>query len=104
MILRVNGNTFLKMAQYSSAGEFDKGKKDGYWKAFTSTGKLKSEVTYDKGSGEYREYYESGKLKLKGRIVEGKRQGKWEFFYEDGKKEGTCEYDKGKGTYYGYYP
>ena len=57
---------FFEDGTISSAGEFDEGKKDGYWKSFTAGGKLKSEVTYDKGSGEYREYYENGKLKVKG--------------------------------------
>jgi len=96
---------FFEDGTVSSTGDFDKGRKEGYWKAFSSTGKLKSEVTLDKsGAGDYVEYYESGKTKVKGRIVEQKRQGKWEFLYEDGKREGICEYDKGKGTYYGYYP
>ena len=65
---------------------------------------LRSETTYNKGSGEYREYYPSGKLLRKGNLVDEKRQGKWEYYYEDGKLEGTCVYDKGKGTYYGYFP
>jgi len=54
--------------------------------------------------GEYREYFASGKLKVKGQLAEEKNQGKWQYFYEDGKLEGECNFDKGKGTYSGYYP
>ncbi|HYG01274.1 MAG TPA: toxin-antitoxin system YwqK family antitoxin [Chryseosolibacter sp.] len=83
---------------YSSAGQ-----KSGYWKTYSPDGKVKSEITYEKGVGEYREYYASGKLKVKGKIIQDKKEGKWEYFYEDGVKEGECEYSNGKGTYFGYY-
>jgi antitoxin component YwqK of YwqJK toxin-antitoxin module len=95
---------YFEDGSLSSSGLFNQGKKDDYWKTFSAGGKMKSEVTYDKGSGEYREYYESGKLKAKGQLVDDKRQGPWEFYYEDGKREGTCDYVNGKGTYYGYFP
>src|SRR5690606_16330805 len=65
---------------------------------------LKSEVTYDLGSGEFREYYSSGKLRRKGNIVNEKRHGQWLYYFEDGKLEGTCDYKHGTGTYFGYYP
>lgn len=89
----------------SSSGEFKNGKKTGDWKTYTDNGQVKSEVTLSQGTGQYREYYASGKLKVKGMMKEdGKRHGKWEFFYEDGKKEGECDFVNDKGTYYGYYP
>jgi antitoxin component YwqK of YwqJK toxin-antitoxin module len=88
----------------SSTGNFNDGKKGGYWSVYNTDGTLKSETTYDEGSGEYREYYKNGKLKIKGKILNDKREGKWEFYYEDGKREGECEYVNGKGIYHGYFP
>jgi uncharacterized protein len=88
----------------SSSGSFAEGRKDGYWKTFDPTGTLKSEINFEKGSGEYREFYSGGKLKVKGRVEEGKRHGKWEFYFENGVREGYCDYIKDKGVYRGYYP
>lgn len=88
----------------STAGEYVNGEKNGYWKSLNLDGSMKSEVTYNKGDGEFREYYPSGKLKAKGAMVDGKKQGHWEYFSEDGKLEGDCTFDKGKGLYKGYYP
>lgn len=88
----------------NTTGEFSAGKKNGYWKTFDTDGKLKSDVTFEKGSGEYKEYYADGKIKVKGRYLNEKRQGKWQFFYQDGTTEGECDYVDGKGVYKGYYP
>jgi len=64
---------------------------------------LKGEGVYDAGSGEYKEFYESGKLKLTGAVVDGKSDGKWEYFYESGEKEGEAIFEEGKGEFTGYY-
>lgn len=97
-------NYYFEDGTISSSGEFVGGKKNGYWSTLNHDGSVKSEVTFNKGTGEYREYYPGKKLKVKGQIVDGKNQGHWEYFYPDGKAEGECEFDKGKGTYKGYYP
>lgn len=88
----------------STVGEFVGGKKNGYWTSFNRDGSLKSEVTYDLGSGDYREYYPDKKLRVKGRIVDGNNEGNWSYYAPDGKIEGECNFVKGKGTYQGYYP
>ena len=88
----------------SSSGEFVGGQKNGYWSSFHTDGSLKNEITFNNGSGEFREYHSNGKLKIKGMVVNGKNQGKWQYFFPDGKLEGECDYDQGKGTYTGYYP
>jgi uncharacterized protein len=87
----------------SSAGSYTAGKKEGQWKAYDVNGALRSEASFDKGTGDYREFFNNGTLKVKGRIVEGKRQGRWEFYNGDGTREGYCDYEKDKGIYYGYY-
>ncbi len=96
-------NYYFEDGVASSNGEFVGGKKNGYWSSLHKDGS-KSEVTYNKGFGDLREYYPNGKLKAKGQVADGKNQGKWQYYFEDGKLEGDCEFDKGKGTYYGYYP
>lgn len=96
---------FFETGNLSSAGEYKNGRKIGNWKTYSASGQLKSDHTLTQGAGEYKEYYPSGKLKLKGVMIEdGRRQGKWEYYYEDGTKEGECDYVNDKGTYYGYYP
>ncbi len=97
-------NYFFEDGSVSTTGEYVGGKKHGYWSAYHATGKLQSEITYNEGSGEYREYYPSMKLKAKGMIREGVNHGIWKYFYEDGKLEGECEFDRGKGNYTGYFP
>jgi antitoxin component YwqK of YwqJK toxin-antitoxin module len=95
---------YFENGTLSSTGDFAEGKKIGYWKVTNADGSVKSEITYDKNYGDYREYFASGKLKSKGKFIDDKKKGKWEYFYEDGKKEGECEFEKGKGVYYGYFP
>jgi uncharacterized protein len=99
-----NWEYFHDDGSLASSGSFQEGKKTGYWKTVAADGKMKSEVTFDKGYGEYREYYPDGKLKCKGKMVNEKKDGKWEYFYPDGKREGECVFQNGKGVYYGYYP
>jgi antitoxin component YwqK of YwqJK toxin-antitoxin module len=97
-------NYYFEDGTTSTTGEFIGGKKDGYWASFNNNGSVKSEITYNDGSGEYRELHPDGKLKVKGTVVNGMNEGKWEYYFNDGKLEGQCEFDKGKGMYYGYYP
>jgi antitoxin component YwqK of YwqJK toxin-antitoxin module len=88
----------------SSSGIFAGGQKNGYWSTFNRDGSVSSETMYERGTGEYKEFYTDRKLKVKGTIREGKREGAWQFFRPDGSKEGECLYTEGKGTYTGYYP
>jgi antitoxin component YwqK of YwqJK toxin-antitoxin module len=88
----------------SAKGQYVGGKKNGYWCSFNGSGRLRSEITYQNGTGEFREYYDDGKLRRKGPVVDGKNEGRWQYFFPDGKLEGECVYVKGTGTYQGYYP
>ena len=88
----------------TAVGSYTEGRKTGYWKTVATDGTLRSEITYERGVGEYREYYPDGKLQVKGQIANDLREGKWEFFYPDGKLEGECNYENGRGVYKGYYP
>jgi uncharacterized protein YdhG (YjbR/CyaY superfamily) len=41
-------------------------------------------ASYPKKSGEYKEFFASGHLKLQGKMKNGERQGAWQFFRSDG--------------------
>ncbi|MEO5603798.1 MAG: hypothetical protein ABIR06_22965 [Cyclobacteriaceae bacterium] len=88
----------------SRSGPFENGLKTGEWKSFYANGSQSSVVTIQNGTGEHREYYPSGKLKLQGKTIQENREGKWEFFYESGEREGECNFQSGKGIFYGYFP
>jgi uncharacterized protein len=95
---------YFEDGKVSSSGEYGShGVKIGNWKTFNENGTVKSEVEYNQGTGDYREYFANGNLKTKGRIINSKKVGKWEFYYENGKLEGECEYKANKGTYLGYF-
>ena len=69
------------------------------------TGNIQSEANYnDTETGEYTEFYPSGKLKISGQYTEGKHDGIWKYYYEEGLIEGSCNYNQGTGYYKGYTP
>jgi len=59
-------------------------------------GKLSSIGNYSYSEiGEWKEYYENGKLKSIGKYGDyGKRIGKWKHYKENGKLDETYNYDK----------
>jgi uncharacterized protein len=62
-------------------------KKDGPWiEYFTGTKIKKYEVTYmnDKKNGEFREYYQNGKIKAEGKYLNDKMNDQWKFYNQDG--------------------
>ena len=61
MSLPANGNITSKMESLALPANLDDGKRNGHWKTLNAGGSLHSEITYDKGSGEYREYYDERK-------------------------------------------
>jgi len=63
----------------------------------------RGEGAFSNGSGEYRQYYKSGALKVEGQLKNGKNDGTWEYFYVNGEKEGVCNFNDGIGEYNGYY-
>ncbi len=55
--------------------------------------------TYTTGkSGEYKEYYENGKIKLEGYYKTGKRIGLWKWYHEDGAFNTDFDYKDGSGA------
>jgi antitoxin component YwqK of YwqJK toxin-antitoxin module len=49
--------------------------------------KSEAEVKEGKRHGRYRQYYEDGTLKLRGKYANNKPKGTWKYYTEDGKFE-----------------
>ncbi|MFT5780114.1 MAG: antitoxin component YwqK of YwqJK toxin-antitoxin module [Crocinitomicaceae bacterium] len=54
--------------------------------------------------GDYQEYFDSGKMKVRGKYEDGKKIGEWDSFHPGGKKMNLIRYKDGKkhGWCYGY--
>jgi uncharacterized protein (TIGR02145 family) len=67
---------------------------NGEWKTFYESGKLESVGNYKDGeqNGKWEWYYESGKLKSVGNYKDGKAHGESRGFYEDGKLQSVGNY------------
>ena len=48
--------------------------------------------------GEWKEYYESGKLKRTGNYVTSRKQGEWKEYYESGELKSTVDYNFGRAS------
>ena len=98
-----------------------KGVPEGVRREYDSTGnviksyifhngiKLGEGIVDDNGKkqGPWKEYYESGAIKAKGKYINGKPAGEWHYYYEDGKTEIEGAYtSKGQkdGQWWWYYP
>ncbi|MCC6599830.1 MAG: hypothetical protein IT223_04055 [Crocinitomicaceae bacterium] len=87
-------------------GNFRDDIKEGLWKKYWPSGKLRSEMTYENGrpSGAYRLFYENGQQEEQGIWVNNKNTGEfkryytngnmqqWFLFLENGKRNGLQKY------------
>jgi uncharacterized protein len=75
----------------------EKGERDGNWKEYYDDGKLKAEGRYDKDKkiGDWKFYHRSGTLEQEGSYAEGKPEGAWKWYYEDGQLLRDESYYKG---------
>jgi antitoxin component YwqK of YwqJK toxin-antitoxin module len=101
---------FYPNAQVKSEGSYNKGVEEGVHRFYTLEGKVESAKIYRKGrvigegivdaegrrQGDWKEFYETGQLRSKGRYKDNKRTGPWIFYYEDGKVEQEGTYRDGK--------
>lgn len=65
----------------------EKGERNGYWKEYFDSGKLKAEGIYsmDRKTGEWKYYHQNGNLEQIGSFNEkGQYTGDWKWFYENG--------------------
>ncbi|MCF8257170.1 MAG: hypothetical protein K9J06_06435 [Flavobacteriales bacterium] len=96
-------------AQVSSVGSYVKGVEEGVHRFYSMDGKVESARIYRVGKvigegivdpegkrqGEWKEFYETGELRSKGRYENNKREGRWVFYYRTGKVEQEGDYRKG---------
>lgn len=70
---------------------------------FYETGETKGVGELNEGTGEYKEYYISGKLKVVGHFQDDLNHGDWIYYDEEGNVEGKASFENGIGDYEGYY-
>lgn len=101
-------------------GTFKKGLPDGVFRQYDEKGNLDSAKVYSGGKllrqgkmddqgreqGEWKEFYENGKLRAIGNYVDGKREGIWKFSHENDSLEQIGKFVKGKpeGEWKWFYP
>lgn len=115
-------NTILKIEYYDAvskngdsvkkfSGSFIHNKPIGVHRYYDIYGKINSSKLFDSNSnligegivdeegnkiGNWKFYYNSGKLKSKGNYVKNKRSGTWSFYFENGKIEQTGNFENDK--------
>ena len=83
----VQGFVFKNGAVVGEGIVSDDGVKDGSWKEYYDSGKLRALGAYDKGKqvGEWIYYYPDGKVEQRGKFSKtGKFEGNWKWFFPDG--------------------
>ena len=101
-------------------GTYKKGVPEGVFRQYDDKGNIDSAKVFSMGrllrqgrmdnqgreQGEWKEFYESGRLRAIGNYVDGKREGVWKFSYENDSLEQTGAYVSGKpnGPWTWYYP
>ena len=62
---------------------------------------LIEQITYNSNSfknGDYKSYYENGKLKSEGKYSNNLQEGLWNYYFKNGKLKGTGSFLHGEGT------
>lgn len=110
---------FHPNAQVKSEGSYNKGVEEGIHRFYSMEGKIESSKIYRKGrvvgegivdaegrkQGDWREFYETGELRSRGKYKDNRREGLWVFYYLDGKVEQEGNYRIGRpdGDWKWYY-
>jgi len=83
----LNSTVFDEFGDKKSEGKFNKnGLKNGEWKNFYSSGKIKGNGSYKNGkkTGMWCFYYKNGNIEEKGLYQNDKTNGVWKWFYQSG--------------------
>ncbi len=88
-----------------SEGMLKDGAAEGEWKWYFDSGKINKTLSYKGGreNGYYKEYYETGQVESEGNYVNGNSEGVFKFYSEEGVLTGEVEYSRGKIKKYSYY-
>jgi uncharacterized protein len=112
---------YYESGKIKESGGFIEGKPVGIHRAYTEEGKITTSTVYssvgtlegeglydDDGNrqGEWKEYFENGKVKASGKYKDNRREGAWKYFFENGTVEQKGQYKNGKedGIWTWYYP
>ncbi len=113
-------NTYYANGVLKSSGGFKDGKPVGIQRDYNEEGKVNGSKVYDDNGvllstgivgkegdkfGNWKDFYESGKLKAKGKYKNNKRIEEWTFYFENGAVEQIGNYKNGKpdGEWKWYY-
>ena len=91
-------------------GTYKKGVPEGVFRQYDAAGNLDTAKVYASGrllrqgkidnqgreQGEWKEYYESGKIKSTGNYIDGKKEGIWKSAFENDSLEQFGAFSKGK--------
>ena len=67
-----------------SKGLYINGLRNGTWVSFFENGKKKSEQFYQNSTSWYVEYFETGSIKMEGKMIAGVSDSLWTYYYENG--------------------
>lgn len=91
--------TYHSNGQLKSVGTRDgDSKKTGEWRTYFESGKLKSIIQYQNGveHGKWITYFESGNISSEGQFTNGTKSGKWNYYYPSGKLKSRTNYATGE--------
>ncbi|MEQ9218773.1 MAG: membrane-binding protein [Cyclobacteriaceae bacterium] len=83
---------YFENGSEKSSGVYYKDQKEGIWNYFYEDGIVKAQAFYERGTGNYKEFYPSGAVKNEGKNIEEKSVGRWRYYYESGELEAEGEY------------
>lgn len=91
---------FYESGKLQSEGDYQEGRKAGFWQAFYESGKLQSEGHYHQGGeiGLWRYFYENGTLKSEGAYEEKQKVDVWKYYNEKGELTSIDEHSE-EGIY-----
>lgn len=97
---------YYESGAVKTRGEFFAGKKEKIWNSFYEDGEIKSQIYYSNDRGEYKEFFNSGKLKASGLKLREKNEGAWEYYFENGALQARGGYISGvkQGLWEFYHP
>ncbi|MDH5380388.1 MAG: hypothetical protein OEW75_06035, partial [Cyclobacteriaceae bacterium] len=89
-----------------STGQFINNEPTGNWSFYFESGKLKMKMrVVGHNSGFWQYFYETGTVSMEGEIINNSREGKWKFYFESGelKAEGDFVDSKMQGAWNFFY-
>ncbi|MDH3709996.1 MAG: membrane-binding protein [Cyclobacteriaceae bacterium] len=97
---------YYESGALKSRGEFSNGSKVKIWNTFFEDSQIKSQIYYSGDRGDFKEFYNSGKLKAAGIKINDKNEGAWEYYYENGVLQARGGYVNGikQGLWEFYHP